>query len=104
MRNAGSIRAPIDAMGFSDDALVHDRGQPKESTLSWYISILQELLGGGLAPDTVYFLLVSGSLTAINKDTREETAARLEALLERRLRPVNSGSGVLKTPLRVALQ
>ena len=103
MKNAGSIRAPIDALGFSDDALVHDRGQPKESTLSWYTAILQELLGAGRAPDAVYFLLVSGSLTAINKDTREETAARLTALMERRLRPVNSGSGILKTPLRVAL-
>ena len=99
LRSAGSIRAPIDGMGYSDDALVHDRGQPKETTLSWWIALLQEVLGKGIAPAAVYFLLVSGSLTAINKDTREETRERLEAHLERRLRPVNSGSGILKTPL-----
>ena len=61
------------------------------------------MLGAGLAPDAVYFLLISGSLAAINKDTRDETRERLEARLERRLRPVNSGSGILKNPLRVAL-
>ena len=103
MKNAGSIRAPIDATVFSDDALVPDRGQTKETTLSWYIAILQELLGSGRAPDAVYFLLVSGSLTAINKDTSPETKTRLAGGEQRRLRPVNSGSGILKTPLRVAL-
>ncbi len=103
LRSAGNIRAPIDGMGYSDDALVHDRGQPKEQTLSWEITLLQKVLGAGLSPAAVDFLLVSGSLTATNKDTREETRERLEANLERRLRPVNSGSGILKTPLRVAL-
>ena len=66
-------------MGYSDDALVHDRGQPKETTLSWEIALLQEVLGKGIAPAAAYFLLVSGALTVINKDTREETRERLEA-------------------------
>ena len=101
--NAGSITAPVDLYGFSDEALCHDRGQPKLETLSWEIARLQEILGSGMAPRALYFMMVTGALTPINKDEAAETLDRIEQGAKRRLRPVNSGCGLLKTPLREAL-
>ena len=48
-------------------------------------------------------MMVTGALTPINKDGAEETRERIEQGGKRRLRPVNGGSGILKTPLREAL-
>ena len=101
--NSGSITAPIDLYGFSDETLCHDKGQPKLETLSWEIARLQELLGSGNAPAAIYFMMVTGALTPINKDEANETRERIEKGGKRRLRPVYSGSGILKTPLREAL-
>ena len=60
-------------------------------------------MGSGDAPSAIYFILITGSLTALNKDSPVETQERLAAGEECRLRPVNSGSGILKTCLREAL-
>ena len=59
MTEAGSITCPIDFSGFSSEALCHDRGQAKESTLSWEIARLQEILGSGDAPSAIYFILIT---------------------------------------------
>ncbi len=48
-------------------------------------------------------MMVTGALTPINKDGAAETLDRIEQGAKRRLRPVNSGCGLLKTPLREAL-
>ena len=48
-------------------------------------------------------MVIAGALTATNKDDAAETKARLEKGKKPKLRPINSGSGILKTPLQEAL-
>ncbi len=48
-------------------------------------------------------MMVTGALTHINKDGAAESLDRIEQGAKRRLRPVDSGCGLLKTPLREAL-
>ena len=55
------------------DLLVHDRGaSDKEDTLMWQLARLCARIGAGAVPDTVYYMLVSGCLTALNKVSEEE--------------------------------
>ena len=70
----------------------------------WQIARLQSIMGSGLAPLTVYYLMVAGGLSALNKISEAEQKELERLGLERKLRPVNSGCGIAKTPLRCAIQ
>jgi hypothetical protein len=50
----------------------------------------------------VAFILTAGSLTALNKLSEDDQNIRLSKGLQRKLRPVNNSSTILKGPLRLA--
>ena len=53
--------------------------------------------------DSIYYLLVAGGLTALNKVSEEEQTALIRKTGSRKLQPVNSGSAILKAPMRCGL-
>ena len=64
---AGNDQAPTGMMGWSASQLIHDRGLPREKSLMWQIARLQSIIGNSRAHEAIYYLLVAGGLTALNK-------------------------------------
>ena len=67
----------------------------------WQLARLCAHVGAGAVPDAVYYMFVSGCLTALNKVSEEEQRHLLLTVGERKIRPVNSGAAILKVTLHI---
>jgi hypothetical protein len=69
----------------------------------WQIARLQSIIAAGEAPFFVNYLMVAGGLTALNKLPEVEQQALEASGVQRKIRPVNSGCAILKSPMRCLL-
>ena len=70
----------------------------------WQIARLQSIIGCCVAHDAIYYLMVAGNLTALNKVSEEEQAELVKTTGDRKIRPVKSGSMILKAPMQCGLK
>ena len=104
-KEAGDKNASIDPYGWTASLFFFQRGlkgSARHSSLMWQVARLQAMVGNADVPMAVALLLVTGTLTAINKLPHADQLARMQAGNDPKLRPVNSGAAFAKTPLRCA--
>jgi hypothetical protein len=95
--------SPTGVFGLSAGMHLNQRGRKnKEDTLMWQIARLQVHLVAADLPDSIYFLLTAGGLTALHKEDQAQQAERKARGDPPKLRPINSGSTLLKGALRCA--
>ena len=102
--SAGCKDAPIGVYGLSDGMFYSQRGAPKSTSLLWQYARLQALLGSADLPIAIYFMLTAGGLSALHKEDLEKQRILISQNKQAKLRPINSGSALLKTPLRVVAE
>jgi hypothetical protein len=101
-KRAGERETPSDAFAWSYSLLYHERneteiaGQP--TTFMHQIGRLQSLLFD--LPVPIMRIFTYGNMTALNKLPMSEQAARIATGLSPKIRPINSGSIFLVTPLK----
>ena len=93
-KQAGSKDAPLDFFGWSADMFYWDRD--KRSPLLTQAARLCAILASGTAPKALNYIVTAGCLTALNKITADEQAARLKSGMTPVVRPINKGSLFLK--------
>jgi hypothetical protein len=75
----------------------------KHSPLMIQAAHLCAILASGTAPKALNYIVTAGCLTALNKITADEQAARLESGMAPVIRPINKGSLFLKIAFKVAM-
>ena len=102
IKKAGSKDAPLDFFGWSADMFYWDRN--KQSPLLTQVARLCAILASGRAPKALNYLVTAGCLTALNKITADEQAARLESGQPPVVRPINKGCLFLQVAFGAAMK
>ena len=106
-KEAGDKNASCGPFGWAPSLFYFQRGltgHKRTSSLMWQVARLQALVGSATIPNAVAFLLVTGSLTALNKEPPDIREHRRRNGEPPKLRPINSGSTLAKTALRCAVK
>ena len=101
-KDAGNSQASIDVFGWTPGLLLSTRNRQGPMTPIKTMARLQKILAEENVPDAVAFLLSAGGLTALNKIPEKENFRRQQASMDPKLRPINSGSLLLKNTFRGA--
>ena len=93
-----------DPFGWTNDMLWPFRPAKRKEHHPFILALarLQVLLAKGDVPMALRILPTTGKLTVLNKVPHEENLKRVQQGLDPKQRPVNSGSELLKVPLRLA--
>jgi len=100
--DAGLKDAPAGVFGLTPAMHYHQRGRPMKQTLMWELARIQSLLANAKLGRAFFFLMTTGSLSALNKLDTDGQRQRETEGLDRKLRPVNSGCSIIKTSLKCA--
>ena len=102
-RATGNSNGSIGFFGWADHFLKPICGTKKKHPFISQLARLARIIASGEVPNAVAFLLTCGSLTALHKETPQEQMITRQHQRNPKLRPINSGSILLKASNRAIL-